>query len=182
MLASRNVNSRSSVTTVYARRQQQQEEKQQEINKQQSSSQRRNHGEEQPQQQKQQQQQQQQEPLPPGLKPLRLGRLFISAAAATVASAAASVTGWLVPVEGASALDSLPPFDAPLSLDADIDLLEGGSTPELLTVMTVVVITYVGLMILYFWLAAWIDEVSAGEGGGLAVVGDQLRYTLIVVL
>lgn len=73
----------------------------------------------------------------------------------TAASAAAALAT-LLPAGVASAMDSLAPYDAPLSLDTE--LVEGAS-PELVEVLTFVVATYVGLMLLYLWLASMIDEV-----------------------
>ena len=94
----------------------------------------------------------------------RLRRLVAGAAAATAASAAAALAG-LLPAGAAAAVDSLAPYDSPLSLDPE--LVE--ANPELVEVMFFVVATYVGLMFLYLWMASLIDEVCGRGGGGAAV-------------
>jgi hypothetical protein len=111
-----------------------------------------------------------------------LPRALARAAAAPLAAAAAALAG-LLPAGAAAALGDLAPYDAALweagmAYDPDFinpDLIDG--SPELVEIMVVVVGTYAGLMVLYLWLAAWIEEVrrpqrrapcSAGVRGGRA--------------
>ncbi|KAI8477075.1 MAG: hypothetical protein J3K34DRAFT_516042 [Monoraphidium minutum] len=92
-------------------------------------------------------------------------------AVAGAAAAAAAALAGLLPAGAAAALDALPPLDAPAALDPE---LLDVATPELVEVMFFVVATYVGLMLMYLWLASMIDEeeadanASRGAGGGSA--------------
>jgi len=83
----------------------------------------------------------------------RLRRLFSGAAATTVAAA----LGALLPPGAARAMDDAPsPWDM---TDLDPSLADTAGSDSLLEVMFVVVACYVGLMVLYLWLASMIDEV-----------------------
>lgn len=92
--------------------------------------------------------------------PSRLRRLFTGAAATTVAAA----LGALLPPGAARAMDDAPsPWDM---TDLDPSLADTAGSDSLLEVMFVVVACYVGLMVLYLWLASMIDEESDSTVNG----------------
>ncbi|KAI8471428.1 MAG: hypothetical protein J3K34DRAFT_520516 [Monoraphidium minutum] len=96
----------------------------------------------------------------------RLGRGLAAAAGA----AAAALAG-LLPAGAAAAADQLVAPFAAAGFDLDLDLPFDGTPPKALEVMFLVMVTYVGLMALYVWLASMVDEGpgsggAAGTGGG----------------
>lgn len=104
-------------------------------------------------------------PFPYSRAPLpRLGNAVGGAGAAALTAAAAAFLG-LLPVGVAAALSDSFATYSETGFDMDLDIpFDGVAQPETLEVMFLVVATYLGLMVIYVWLASLIDE-EPGAGG-----------------